>query len=403
VTRWKSGILGHAWQQFLAGKAKSLRGPFEQFRASQSRWLDDYALFMALKEVRPAMSWTSWPAALMQRKPAALRTAREELSDAIGRQQFIQFLFFRQLDALRRHARQRSVQMIGDLPIFISADSSDVWANPQLFQLDRQRRPKAVAGVPPDYFAKTGQRWGNPLYDWDAMRRDGYAWWIERAKGALAQADLVRLDHFRGFSAYWRIPAHHPTAERGRWIPAPGRELFAALRRELHGLPFIAEDLGMITPDVESLRDEFGLPGMRVLQFAFGGGDSPFLPHNYIRNTIAYTGTHDNDTTAGWFAQLSRNERAAVVRYAPLAKQDVAWEFIRLAWASVAKIAVAPMQDVLRLGSKARINTPGKPTGNWGWRLRAADLTGAAKEELGALTETFGRQAAHQASAQVTH
>ena len=393
----KSALLGRAWERFEAGAGRRrLAGEFQEFITSQGHWLGDFAAFMALRDAHRTAHWPRWPRDLVRRKPAALREARAGLSQPIWRHQFAQFLFWRQLQALRKYAREKGVKLIGDLPIFVSADSADVWANPHLFQLDRTGRPKAVAGVPPDYFSMTGQRWGNPLYDWDVMRADGFAWWVARARAALDQVDLVRVDHFRGFEAYWRIPAHLPTAERGRWVKVPGRELFIALRKQLGGLPFIAEDLGLITPDVEALRDEFALPGMRVLQFGFGGGaDNPFLPHNYVRNAVVYTGTHDNDTTIGWFGGLDRKTRAAVRDYAPQdnvnGKWDPAWSLTRLAWGSVADTAIAPLQDVLSLGSKARMNTPGTATGNWRWRFRAEMLRGSQLDRLRDLTTTYGR------------
>ena len=394
----KSALLDRAWDRFQAGAGgRRLAGEFQRFVQSNAPWLDDFALFMALRDAHGTSDWPQWPRGIVRRQPAPLREARDALSGPVRRQQFAQFLFRRQLQALRQYARNKGVGLIGDLPIFVSPDSADVWANPHLFQLDRSRRPRAVAGVPPDYFSKTGQRWGNPLYDWDAMRRDGFAWWVARARATLDQVDLVRIDHFRGFEAYWRIPAHLPTAERGRWVRAPGRELFVRLREELGGLPFIAEDLGVITPEVEALRDEFALPGMRVLQFAFGGGgaDNPFLPHNYVPNAVVYTGTHDNDTTAGWFAGLDKTTRAAVRHYAPDGRSNGTWDpaqaLIRSAWASVADTAVAPLQDLLGLGSKARMNRPGIGTGNWRWRFREGTLQGDRLDRLGELTATYGR------------
>jgi len=332
-----------------------------------------------------------WPKDIARRKKSAIASILNELRDPVERLKFEQFIFFRQLKALRDRAREAGVRLIGDLPIFISAESSDVWANPHLFLLDQNRRPKFVAGVPPDCFSCTGQRWGNPVYNWRAMKADGFRWWIDRARAALAQADLVRLDHFRGFAAYWQIPAENRTAEFGKWARSPGGELFEEMKQALKGLPFIAEDLGLITPDVERLCDRFGLPGMRVLQFAFGLSDNPHSPHNYVSNCIAYTGTHDNDTSVGWWKSLERDKRREIECYAPGAPRDIAWTLMRLAWASVASIAVAPMQDVLRLGNKARMNLPGTGTGNWRWRMAPASLNGRWTEALGELTETYGR------------
>jgi 4-alpha-glucanotransferase len=392
VGPFKANLLAQAWDRFRVRPKPELTTAFTAFAAQEADWLDDFALFLAIKEDRPAGVWTDWPAELVRREPAAIDGARRELADAIARIRFGQFLFFRQLDALRAYARERGVKLIGDLPIFISADSADVWAHPKLFRLDERRRPKVVAGVPPDYFSKTGQLWGNPHYDWDAMRRTRFAWWVARIRSALRQADLVRIDHFRGFEASWEVPAGETTALNGRWVPGPGGELFETLRTELGGLPFIAEDLGDITPAVDALRERFGLPGMRIVQFAFGGAvEERFLPHTYDHNCVAYTGTHDNDTTRGWYEKLTDTERTNLLRYAPDAKANPVWALMRLAWASVADLAVAPLQDLLDLGTEHRMNVPGTPTGNWRWRYPAKRLTTARLDRLGELTETYGR------------
>jgi 4-alpha-glucanotransferase len=387
----KEKLIGRAWALFRAGQGAALEQPFAEFAAAQKSWLDDFALFMALKEARPDIAWGDWPRELVRREPAALEKARRDLADAVGRQRFAQFLFARQLGALRTYAGAKGILLFGDMPIFISAESADVWAAPGLFRLDERRRPAVVAGVPPDYFSKTGQRWGNPHYDWEAMRRERFAWWVARVRATLAQVDLVRLDHFRGFEASWEIPASCPTAEEGKWVQAPGAELFETMRKELGGLPFVAEDLGEITPAVEELRDRFGLPGMRILQFAFGGAvEERFLPHGFERNCVAYTGTHDNDTTAGWFARLKRDEKRAVLRYTPEAKRDPVGALLRLAWASVADTAITPLQDVLGLGTEARMNVPGTASDNWRWR--SPNVEPARLDHLGELTETYGRQ-----------
>jgi 4-alpha-glucanotransferase len=394
VARSKARLLARAWEAFRAGAATPLAGPFEEFRAAEAAWLDDFALFMAIKERHPEGAWTEWPVELALRDPEALRRARAELADAVGRQQFIQFLYARQWGRLRGRANALGVRLIGDLPIFVSTDSSDVWARPGLFLLDRSRRPRVVAGVPPDYFSATGKRWGNPLYNWAAMRRDGYAWWVARLRATLALVDLARIDHFRGFEAYWEVPASSPTAETGRWVKGPGARLFEALRREVGGLPLIAEDLGVITPEVDALRRRFGLPGMRILQFAFGGAvETRFLPHNYTRDAVVYTGTHDNDTTAGWHAALTEAEGRAFREYAPDAGEGPAWALIRLAWASVADLAVTPAQDLLGLGREARMNRPGVAEGNWRWRLRQGMLPDlrAALDRLSGLTRVYER------------
>jgi 4-alpha-glucanotransferase len=346
-----------------------------------------------LKDAHEGKSWLEWPADLRRRVPSALEKSRTQVADGIGLHRFRQFLFFRQWRELKHQANQRGVKLIGDVPIFVSSDSADVWANPKLFQLDDQCQPRVVAGVPPDYFSRTGQLWGNPLYDWAELKRTGYAWWVARLKATLQQVDIIRLDHFRGFEAYWEIPAGMPTAEVGRWVKGPGADLFEALREQLGGLPLIAEDLGVITPEVEALRDRFHLPGMRILQFAFGGAvEDRFLPHNFeTTNTIIYTGTHDNDTTRGWYDSAPDHEKDFVRRYLSRDGHDVAWDLIRLAWSSVASYALAPLQDVLSLGTEARMNLPGRPAGNWGWRYTSEQLHDGVLGGLCGVTELFGR------------
>ncbi len=393
VIEFKGKLLARAWEAFKAGAAPHLRAEFEQFKHAQASWLEDFALFLALKDAHGGDSWLTWDAPSRTRQAGVLQRARADYADAIGLHEFRQFLFFRQWAALKRYANEKGVRLIGDVPIFVASDSSDVWANPELFQLDAERQPTVVAGVPPDYFSATGQLWGNPLYAWDAHKRTGYAWWIERMRATLAQVDLVRIDHFRGFEAYWEIPAGMPTAEVGRWVKGPGADLFEALRGALGALPVIAEDLGVITPEVDALRLCFDLPGMRVLQFAFGGAtEDRFLPHNYeTRNTVVYTGTHDNDTTVGWYAAITEQERDFVRRYLARDGSDIAWDLIRLAWMSVADYAIAPVQDILGLGSEARMNTPGTPSGNWSWRLTEDQLTRATLDRLGDLTALYAR------------
>jgi 4-alpha-glucanotransferase len=393
VIQFKVKLLARAWENFKAGAAPHLRAEFEQFKHAQARWLDDFALFLALKDAHGGDSWLTWDAPSRKRDSAVLRQARAEHADAIGLHEFRQFLFFRQWTALKHYANEKGVRLIGDVPIFVASDSSDVWANPELFLLDEERQPTAVAGVPPDYFSATGQLWGNPLYAWEAHKRTGYAWWIERMRATLAQVDLVRIDHFRGFEAYWEIPAGMPTAQVGEWVKGPGADLFEALRAALGDIPVIAEDLGVITPEVDELRLRFNLPGMRVLQFAFGGAtEDRFLPHSYeTRNTVVYTGTHDNDTTVGWYATITEPERDFVRRYLARDGSDIAWDLIRLAWLSVADYAVTPVQDILSLGSAARMNTPGTPAGNWSWRLTDNQLSRATLNRLGDLTTLYAR------------
>jgi 4-alpha-glucanotransferase len=391
VIQFKVRLLKQVWTNFQAGRGAALRPEFDAFISRYSGWLDDYALFMALKDAHGGASWLEWPANLRRRDPNRLALARRDLSDAVGRHQFAQFLFFRQWKALKDHANGRGIRLIGDVPIFVSSDSADVWANPELFYLDAERRPTVVAGVPPDYFSATGQLWGNPLYNWEAVARAGYAWWVARMRATLELVDVVRLDHFRGFEAYWEVPAGQPTAEKGRWVPGPRDALFETLRRELGGLPLIAEDLGLITPEVDALRERLRLPGMRVLQFAFSAPDNKYLPHHYEYNTIAYTGTHDNDTTLGWFRTRPDHERQFLLHYAPWVERDPAWEMIRLAWSSVADLAIAPLQDVLALGTEARMNLPGRPAGNWGWRFTANQLHREVLDRLRNLTELYSR------------
>jgi 4-alpha-glucanotransferase len=392
VIPFKRRLLEAAWERFLSGSGASLCEEWETFCQQEAHWLVDFARFMALKDAYEGKSWQEWPKAWRVQAPGALAEADRDLSDAIGRHRFGQFLFFRQWNALKAHANSLGVRLIGDVPIFVAADSADVWANPELFLLDEQHRPRAVAGVPPDYFSPTGQLWGNPLYNWDAMRRTDYAWWVARLRATLRQVDVVRLDHFRGFYAYWEVPAGSPTAEGGRWVPGPGEELLSTLERELGTLPLIAEDLGVITPEVDSLRKRFGLPGMRILQFAFGGAvEERFLPHNFENPTVVYTGTHDNDTTRGWFDRVTPDERRFTLEYLGRDGSDIAWDLIRLAWASVARWAIAPLQDVLSLGSEARMNTPGRAGGNWRWRFSEDMLTPATLERLGALTTLYQR------------
>jgi 4-alpha-glucanotransferase len=393
VIQFKNRVLAKAWQNFQTGRAASLKPLFEAFARAQASWLDDYALFMALKDAHEGRSWQEWSADARRRDPEFLRQARGRLAEVIGQHQFRQFLFMRQWQAVRDYARHRDIRIIGDIPIFVSPDSADVWANPELFQLDAQRRPRVVAGVPPDYFSATGQLWGNPLYDWEAMRKARFAWWIARFRALMTQVDVVRLDHFRGFEAYWEIPAGRPNAIEGRWVKAPGTELLTALKDGLGQLPIIAENLGVITRDVEELRTSFDLPGMRVLQFAFADtAKNPFLPHNYEQNTVVYTGTHDNDTTVGWYQTASEYEKDHVRRYLARDGRDIAWDMIRAAWSSVGDLAITPLQDVLALGSEARMNYPGRPQGNWCWRFLPEQVNAWTLDRLADLTRLYGRE-----------
>ena len=444
---WKLNLLERAFIRFSADPQPALQKALDSFRAENASWLDDYALFMALKESHGGGSWDGWPEPLRKRYPAALTKARQFLTHHVSRFTFYQFIFFRQWHALKIYANERGIQIIGDIPIFVAYDSADVWAHPELFYLDDEGLPTVVAGVPPDYFSPTGQLWGNPLYRWDVHKATGYAWWLERFRAILEMVDIVRLDHFRGFAGYWEVPAGNPTAEIGRWAPGPGADFFEAVRVALSGaeepapgggssnpqgvsrpaveaLPIIAEDLGVITPDVVALREGFHLPGMKILQFAFSAPDNPFLPHHYPRNCVAYTGTHDNDTARGWYASAPEAEREFALRYLGSKRspqlalpvladrpgseiegsltadamsetlhsgESFAWELIRAVWASVAVFALAPMQDLLELGTEARMNYPSRLGGNWEWRMEEGALSEELKAWVRELNSLYSR------------
>jgi 4-alpha-glucanotransferase len=400
VILFKQRLLAQALAHFEAHAPAGLGAEIERFAAEQSSWLADFALFMALKDAYGGRPWPEWDREIAARQPAALAHRRSQLAAGIRLHTYGQFLFFRQWMALKRYANKRGVRLIGDAPIFVAHDSADCWARPELFYLQADGRPSVVAGVPPDYFSATGQLWGNPLYRWDVQAATGYAWWIARLRTVLSLVDVLRLDHFRGFSAYWQVPATARTAEKGSWERGPGAALFAAAQEALGSLPIIAEDLGVITPDVETLRDHFGFPGMKILQFAFGSGaDNPYLPHNYTRSCVVYTGTHDNDTTTGWFASATEKVRAHTLGYTGAhGKEDVVWALVRLALASAADTAVVPLQDLLGLGSAARMNQPGTRGGNWSWRYAEGTITPELIERLAALTVLFGRAREEKAS-----
>lgn len=404
IIPFKDRLLETAWTNFKAGERKDLRAAFEEFCAQQANWLEDYALFRALKARYHGAYYLDWPGELVQRKPNALDEARRELASQIDQVRFAQFLLLRQADQLKAHAHSKGIGLIGDLPFFVSPDSSDVWANPELFVLDEQRRPRFVAGVPPDYFSAQGQLWGNPVYNWDALRATGYRWCIERLRSLLAHVDVIRLDHFRGFAAAWHVPAGAPTAQSGQWVPGPGASFFQAVQREMGRLPFIAEDLGVITPDVSTLRDQFQVPGTRVLQFAFDGhADNPYLPHNFVSNTVAYTGTHDNAPTREWYEELPDYQRQNFWNYlqrAPGEVADAAPALMRLAWSSKAALTIAPLQDLLNLGGDSRMNVPGRADGNWRWRSSEKTLSSPAFEWLQELTESSKRGVAPRVTAQ---
>ena len=406
VHRVKDQLLRRAYQNYRQPGDPgdySLRDAFEQFTRHSARWLDDYALFRVLKDVHGGVAWNEWEPALRSREPGALGRARNELHEEVEAQKFYQFLFSRQWFALKTYCNEKGIKLVGDIPIFVAHDSADVWTNPDQFKLNEDGSPVVVAGVPPDYFSATGQLWGNPLYNWDQMRVDGFKWWIERVHATLQTVDIVRIDHFRGFAACWEIPGGDKTAERGRWVEAPGRELFAAIREALGKLPIIAEDLGVITPDVEALRDDCGFPGMRILQFAFSSDSKNHdLPHNYHRNVVVYTGTHDNDTTTAWFSSVAgegstrtaeqvERERKICMRYLNTDGREIHWDFIRAVLSSVANTAVVPLQDLLGLGNEARMNLPNSTEGNWSWRFEPDELTDELAQRLRGLTELYGR------------
>lgn len=392
VIPFKQQVLRRSFARFRAGASPAVQRAYEEFHQQQRDWLDSYALFSALKEHHQGAVWNTWEPAIARREPEAVARWSHQLHEQIAYHIYCQFLFFSQWLNLKQYANERGIRIIGDIPIFVAYDSDDVWANRDMFALDAQGNPTVVAGVPPDYFSATGQLWGNPLYRWDVLARRGYDWWIARFRATLTLVDIARIDHFRGFAAYWEVPAHEPTAINGRWVTGPGARLFEAVGQALGRLPIIAEDLGLITPDVEELRDQFNFPGMKVLQFAFGGdADNPYLPHNYERSCIAYSGTHDNDTTIGWWRTAPAEVHHHVRTYFGVDGGDIAWDFIRAAMASVADMAVFPLQDVLKLGSEARMNVPGQPGGNWTWRYTPEMLSSQVIERLKDLTALYGR------------
>ena len=391
VLPFKQKVLRAAWDAFRSGKAQGLRHDFDNYCTAEAGWLNDYALFMAIREALGGKGLVEWPPELLQRKPAALEAKAKELADEVRMHKFGQFLFDRQWTSLRKFAAERKVKIIGDAPIFIAHDSADLWANPGEFLLDAHGKSTVMAGVPPDYFSEDGQLWGNPIYDWAKMEATGFAWWCARVGQQLKQVDLLRLDHFRGFAQAWHIPTGEKTARNGKWVDGPGAKLFERLRAILGSLPIIAEDLGLITPDVHELRDAFGLPGMRVIEFAVDSPTNPHWPHNYVPNCVAYTGTHDNDTVKGWYATLNDRDRTNVAKTLGKPVSDPAWDLIWLAWSSVAAVAISPLQDVLSMGSEARMNRPGVANGNWRWRLRLDQFRQDAIPRLAELTTVYNR------------
>jgi 4-alpha-glucanotransferase len=405
VARFKLPLLDRAAQRFARSASAGQREELARFRRTHAGWLDDYALFAAAKQAHSGKAWVEWAPELAAREPQALARLKRDSAGVVESSSLWQWLFFRQWHALRERCRARQVALMGDMPIFVAHDSADVWTHRELFRLEPDGRPSVIAGVPPDYFSATGQLWGNPLYRWDELARTRYAWWLERFRGVLDLVDLVRLDHFRGFEAYWEVPGRETTAINGRWVEGPGAALFDALREELGELPIVAENLGVITPEVEALRERFGFPGMAILQFAFGTdpqGDG-FRPHNYVRELVVYTGTHDNDTSVGWWTSgvgdSTRSEsevtaeRDFAFRYLDAEGRQIHWAMIRTLLASVADTVVIPLQDVLGLGSEARMNLPGRPSGNWRWRVRAGAFEATLRGRLRGLCETYGRVA----------
>jgi 4-alpha-glucanotransferase len=391
VNPFKMSLLRAAWENFRNGKAAHMKDDFAAYTKREGGWLNDFALYTAIRESLGGTPLTEWPKNLLHREPVALATAEKDLADAVGMHKFGQFLFDRQWAALRKFAADRGVKILGDASIFVALDSADVWANSDQFLLDANRKPTVVAGVPPDYFSEDGQHWGNPIYDWKRMAQTGYAWWCARMIRQLGQVDLIRLDHFRGFCQAWHIPASEKTARNGKWVDGPRIQLFERLHSVLGGLPLVAEDLGLITPDVIALRDQLELPGMRVLQFALDGPLNLHWPHNYVPNSVCYTGTHDNDTTNGWYGGLTDKDKNYLALTLGHAIGDPAWDLIRSAWSSVAALAVAPLQDVLSLGNEARMNKPGVATGNWGWRFRLDQFRPDLISRLGDFTTLYNR------------
>ncbi|MCC6453189.1 MAG: 4-alpha-glucanotransferase [Acidobacteria bacterium] len=398
VAEWKANVLADAASKFASGAFEELRAGFETFCRENAFWLEDYALYRASRTAHSDKAWYEWPEDLRFRRPNALNAARGILKNEIFAQKFYQFLFFSQWSELKAYAAEKNVKFIGDIPIFVALDSSDVWCNQREFKLNADGSPKVVSGVPPDFFSSTGQLWGNPIYDWDAMIADGFSWWIARIAWTLKAVDVVRIDHFRGFEACWEVPGENKTAEKGAWVKAAGDELFAAVGKSLGHIPMIAEDLGFITPEVIALRDKYEIPGMRVLQFGFGGNpNDDHLPHSYIRHCVAYTGTHDNDTAVGWFnvtrkRKTTADQASLALKYLNAKPRGINWDMIRGVWSSVADTAIAPMQDVLGLGNEARMNLPATVGSNWTWRMKAGAFSEKCVEQLAEMTNIYGRK-----------
>jgi len=404
VIAFKMPLLKKSFEVFESKAGSAQHSAFESFCKEKTSWLDDYALYMALREAHGFVAWNMWEKDIRMRHPGAVKLWNKKLVREIRYHKYQQYQFFRQWAKLKKYCHDRGIRLFGDMPIYVSLDSDTVWLHPELFYLDESGRPTLVAGVPPDYFSATGQLWGNPLYCWDLMAQDGYAWWIERIKATLSLVDIVRIDHFRGFEKYWEVSGGDATARNGRWVPGPGADLFEAIKNALGDMPIIAEDLGVITPEVDALRERLGFPGMRVLQFAFGTDPKAddYRPHNYPRNCVVYTGTHDNNTTIGWFREevlgdttqsreVREAEKRLALKYMGSDGKEVNWDFIRLALMSVADTAIIPLQDVLGLGAEARMNRPATASGNWAWRFTRDMLTGEIKARLREMTTIYGR------------
>ncbi|HEX2993562.1 MAG TPA: 4-alpha-glucanotransferase [Anaerolineales bacterium] len=393
VIPWKSGLLRLAFEKFKKRQPREVDIELRAFQDKESWWLDDFSLFSTIKSAHGGEAWTEWQPGLRSHDQAALDAFRKEHRDEIELVIFEQFLFFKQWSALRSYTNSKGIKILGDIPLFVGMDSADAWGKQELFHFDEYGEPTVVAGAPPDYFSPTGQLWGNPLYRWDYHRQTGFKWWIDRIKANLRLYDVVRIDHFRGLAGYWEIPAESPTAEIGNWVRGPGKDLFESLLGELGTMPpLIAEDLGVITPDVVELQDTYSLPGMKIIQFAFSGADNSFLPHLYTQNCVVYTGTFDNDTCLGWFKTTSEQERDFCLRYLNSSGRDIAQDMIRCAWSSIANWALSPLQDFLNLDSSARMNLPGRVGGYWSWRFDAKQLTSELKDRIRELNYTYGRE-----------
>lgn len=392
VEKWKMPLLQQSFDNFTAKNHERFAGEYWRFLDEHSWWLNDHALFMAIRKHLKGLEWSKWERDVKFRYPETLDELSIYLKDEIEFQKYLQFIFFRQWHRLKEYANHNGVQIVGDVPLYVSGNSSDIWANTDIFLLDANLNPTQVGGVPPDYFSGTGQLWGNPVFDWQRLAERNYDWWVARIHFNLRMFDLVRIDHFRGLESFWAIPAEESTAINGKWIPAHGRELLQLLKQQLRNLNFIAEDLGIITPEVDQLREAFELPRMKVLQFAFAtDATNKDLPHNYERNTVVYTGTHDNDTTLGWLKALEKDERKNLVLYSGEPVEEKLQKIIEMAIGSVAETAIIPMQDVLELGSESRMNTPGTATGNWGWRFRWNQLKSTQIKFLKELTQKYNR------------